>query len=89
MGKRVRVSVETVGEKFLDTSEGLESDSALGGVWKLIKLEGVRDSNRVFNGDGFSGRHGEVTKGEGDGRSSGGGDVGVHGLGGRPKGQRV
>ena len=89
-GGIVRV-VETMGEEFLDPSEGLEGDGTLRSFGKFMELERVGDSDGVRIGSVFNGRIGEFAKGDRDGNFRNVGDVGIHVVRKRPwggKGER-
>ena len=66
---------ETVGEEFLDSGEGLESNSTLGGFREVLELERVGDGNGVGVDSAFDSGVYQVAKEDGDGIGWDGWDV--------------
>ena len=82
---------ETMGEEFLDPSEGLEGDGTLRSFGKFMELERIGNGDGVRVGSIFNGRICEFAKGDRDGDFRNVGDVGIHVVRERPwggKGER-
>jgi len=69
---------ETVREEFLDSGEGLESDSTLGGLGEVRELEGVGYIDGVRVGGVLNGGEYHFAIRNGDSFFRDGWDVGIH-----------
>ena len=74
-GSDVGRVTEAMGEEFLDSGEGLESNSTLGGFREVLELERVGDGNGVGVDSAFDSGVYQVAEEDGDGIGWDGWDV--------------